>query len=87
MDYLLALILSKELTKIPIVVTFHLPEENISFSMLWLLEKVIIEQLKYLSTYGGQLIFNFLSVYLDQIEVFVSLNKITNVINVKTSCQ
>lgn len=38
MDDLLALILGKELSKVPVVVTFHLPEEDIAFSMLGLFE-------------------------------------------------
>lgn len=67
--------MNEKLTEVSVVVTFHLPEENITLRMLRLFEQKVVEELQHLPTYGCQLVFDLLSVHLNQVEVFVSLIK------------
>ena len=81
---LFSLVLDQELSEVSVVVALHLPEENITFSMLRLFKQKVIQQLQDLSTYGSQLILNFLPVDLDQVQVLVALyTKIKLMVNIK----
>ena len=80
-NYLLPLVMDQKLAEVPVVVTLHLPEENVALRVLRLFEQEVVEELQHLATYGRQLVLDLLSVHLDQVNVFVSLNKISGKVN------